>query len=285
MNMQVYGGSARFDHQQRALSEDDLRKLAPSIFATSAHESRSERFRPIPTIEVIRAMAKEGLAVVGARQARCRQEGRADYTKHLLRIRHIDGKQHQVGDTVFEALLKNANDGTCQYELMAGLFRIQCLNSLVAMETAIETIKVRHTGTVAQKVIEGTYNVIDNAPKALEAPDKWSRIMLDTGEQQAFAEAAHSLRFDDPDSLATQAIKPAALLSPRRSEDNGNDLWRTFNRVQENAIRGNLRGTGRDANNRVRNVTTRPVKGIDQDVKLNRALFTLAAKMAELKAA
>jgi hypothetical protein len=40
---------------------------------------------------------------------------------------------------------------------------------------------------------------------------------------------------------------------------------------------------GRDANNRPRRSTTREVRGIDQDVKLNKALFTLATKMAELK--
>ena len=34
-----------------------------------------------------------------------------------------------------------------------------------------------------------------------------------------------------------------------------------------------------------RRVTTREVKGIDQDVKLNRALWMLAERMAELKAA
>jgi hypothetical protein len=32
-------------------------------------------------------------------------------------------------------------------------------------------------------------------------------------------------------------------------------------------------------------MTTRPVTGIQQDVKLNRALWSLAEKMADLKAA
>src|SRR5215475_11866198 len=46
----VYGETARFD-RARALTEDELRKYAPSVFATTAHDSRSERFQPIPTIE------------------------------------------------------------------------------------------------------------------------------------------------------------------------------------------------------------------------------------------
>lgn len=51
----VYASTARFD-SARALSEDEMRRSAPSIFAVSAHESRSERFQPIPTIEVLRAL-------------------------------------------------------------------------------------------------------------------------------------------------------------------------------------------------------------------------------------
>jgi hypothetical protein len=57
-------------------------------------------------------------------------------------------------------------------------------------------------------------------------------------------------------------------------------------RVQENVIRGGLSAVARDENGRrLRRVSTRQVKGIDQDVKLNRALWQLAEKMAELKAA
>ena len=40
---------------------------------------------------------------------------------------------------------------------------------------------------------------------------------------------------------------------------------------------------GRDANGRPRRVTTREVKGIDGDVRLNRALWLLSHRMAELK--
>ena len=281
--MSYLSNPARFDGAQRALTEDELRKYAPSVFAVTAHESRSDRFSVIPTIEVIRALSREGFEVVGAEQSRCRQPGRADFTKHMLRIRQLRSGL-QVGDTVFEMKLKNANDGTCQYDLFSALFRIACLNSMVAMTSELSSVKVRHSGDVIGKVIEGTYQVIQDGQAALEAPDKWSRIQLQPEEQSIFAEQAHMLRFADNEGKVTTAIKPAQLLHARRSEDDGNDLWRTFNRVQENVIRGGQTAWGTDANNHRRRFTARPIKGIDQDVKLNRALFTLAAKMAELKA-
>jgi hypothetical protein len=66
----------------------------------------------------------------------------------------------------------------------------------------------------------------------------------------------------------------------------GNDLWKTFNRAQENVIAGGLSGLKRDENGRrVRRVSTREIKGINGNVNLNRALWTLAEKMAALKGA
>lgn len=284
--MTVYTSTARFD-TARALTEDELRKVAPSIFATSAHESRSERFQPIPTIDVLRGLMAEGFMPVGAKQSRSRDEGKADFTKHLIRMRKLDVEQkYRVGDTVCEILLKNANDGTSAYDLMAGLFRIRCMNSLVSQVSSLDSVKVRHSGDVQGKVIEGTYRVLDQAHAALAAPADWSGIRLNADENRALAEAAHVLRFGDADGETATPIKPEQLLMPRRHDDRANDLWTTFNVVQENVIRGGLRGVVRDDNGRrVRRVTTREVNGIDQDVKLNKALWIVAQAMAGHKLA
>jgi hypothetical protein len=180
--MNIYTETARFD-TGRAMTVDEMRRIAPSIFATVAHESRSERFQPIPTIEILRGLTREGFVPVGAKQSSSRIEGKAAFTKHLIRLRRVDdGKVYNVGDTVCEILLKNANDGTSAYELMAGLFRIRCLNSLVAQTGKIEEIKVRHSGDVQAKVIEGTYTVLKGAEHALSAPQDWSSLRLNDEE-------------------------------------------------------------------------------------------------------
>lgn len=285
MNMQnsVYTQTARFDTSARALTEDEMRKIAPSIFATTAHHSRSERFAPIPTIEVVRALQREDFHPVGVKQCGSRDPDKREHTKHLIRLRKLsDQAKYSVGDTVAEIILKNANDGSAAYDLLAGLFKILCLNSLVAQTDTMESLRVKHSGDVQSKVIEGTYSVLRTAVAALEAPTEWSRIDLNRDEQMAFAEAAHTVRFEDTANVA-EAIKPQQLLIARRTADQQPNLWNTFNVIQENAMRGGLSGRSRDANGRMRNRTTRPVNGIDQDVKLNRALFTLASKMAELK--
>lgn len=282
--MTICTDTARFDHA-RAMREEEMRSIAPSIFALTAHESRSDRFQPIPTIEILRALTKEGFVPVGAKQSRTRIEGKAEFTKHLIRLRRIDdGQSYSVGDNVCEILLKNANDGTSAYELMAGLFRVRCMNSLVAHLGTIEAIKVRHSGDVAAKVIEGTYRVLNEADKVLAAPQDWSSIHLNRDEQAIFADAAHLLRFGDAEGEAHTPIKPAQLLIPRRYDDRADDLWTVFNAVQENCIKGGLRGVSRDEHGRPRRIKSRAVNGIDQDIRLNKALWTLSQKMAELKA-
>ncbi len=50
-------------------------------------------------------------------------------------------------------------------------------------------------------------------------------------------------------------------------------------RIPENMMKGGLRGRNRSG----RTTTTRPVNGIDQSVKLNRALWVLAEEMRRLK--
>lgn len=281
----IYAKSARFDNAH-VLSEEELYQLAPSIFARTAHESRSERFQPIPTIDVIKGLEKEGFSVVGARQSVTRVEGKAPFTKHLLRIRKLDDDaKYSVGDTVFEMLLRNANDGTSSYELLAGLFRIRCMNSLVALSETLSSVKVRHSGNVIDNVIDGTYTVVGEAERALAAPQDWGQLQLTHGDKQALAQAAHVVRFGETEEGEQPAIQPEQLLRVRRPGDAGNDLWTVWNCTQENALRGGLHGVTVDANNRRRNTTTRAVKGIDQDLRLNKALWLIGEHFAAQKKA
>src|SRR3546814_6818217 len=67
---------------------------------------------------------------------------------------------------------------------------------------------------------------------------------------------------------------------PRRHDDSRRDLWSVFNRTQENLIKGGL--SARAANGRRQ--TTLPVQGIDNGIRLNRALWLLADGLRQLKA-
>jgi hypothetical protein len=257
-----------------------MRVLAPSIFATEGHSSRSDRFAPIPTIEVLRKIAKEGFVPVGVKQSRSRDPGRAEFTKHLIRLRRLDGKQRQVGDTVFEMLLTNANDGTARYKLMAGLWRIRCMNSLVALHEKLAATMIRHSGDAAEEVLDASFKVLELADRTLACAENWGKLQLGEPERMSFARKAHKMRWHGKDYGVASAVPPAKLLEARRDGDLGSDLWTTFNVVQENIIRGGLEGEGKDSCGRVTRYTSRPVNGIDADVTMNTELWELADGLA-----
>lgn len=273
--------------QHEALTNDQLMAVVPSVFATEAHESRSARFAPIPTIQVVEGLRREGFEPFFAQQARTRVPGKAAFTKHMLRMRHR-GLLNDNGDA-FEIILVNANDGTSAYQMLPGFFRFVCANGLFTGET-FDEVKVRHSGNAIDDVIEGAYTVLENAPLITDQVSRWKGVTLTDGEQMAIAEAAHILRFpaayaevEGEDAAPKPApIEARTLLRPLRYGDNKPDLWMTFNRVQENMIKGGQRGRTVTENGS-RRTTVRAVSGIDQNKALNRALWTLTERMAELK--
>ena len=257
------------------LSDDQIHRVAPSIFAEAPHESRSQRYAYIPTATVLTELRKEGFQPFMVTQTRTRHEDRRDYTKHMIRLRHAS--QINARGEANEIILLNSHDGTSSYQMLAGMFRFVCSNGLVCGGTVAD-VRVPHKGDVAGQVIEGAYQVLHGFDRALESRESMQAITLEEGEAEVFARAALSLKYDDPDKPAP--ITESQILMPRRFDDRRPDLWSVFNRTQENLTKGGLHG--RSANGRRQQ--TRPVQGIDSDIRLNRALWLLADGLRQLKA-
>ena len=258
---------------QQPLTNEEIAGVAPSIFATEKHDSRSERYTYIPTIDVLEKLRTEGFMPFMACQARCRDEGKREHTKHMLRLRYagqIDSSEAN------EIILLNSHDGTSSYQMLAGTFRFVCCNGMVCGDT-LNDIRVPHKGNIVDNVIEGAFRVVDDFERINGQIDGMKALPLNDGEQLAFAHAALALKYDPQTEAAP--ITEQQILAPKRREDVGDDLWKTFNRVQERMLKGGIHG--RAANGR--RTTTRAVTGIDQDIRLNRALWVLAEQMKLLK--
>ena len=131
-----------------------------------------------------------------------------------------------------------------------------------------------HKGDVVGKVIEGAYEVLGVFDRVEEKRDAMQSLLLPPPAQQALAKAAITYRFGEEH----QPVTEAQILSPRRWQDESHDLWTTYQRIQENLIKGGLCGK----NTQGKRMHTRAVKGIDSDVKLNRALWVMAENMLSL---
>jgi len=256
---------------QTELSNDAIARYAPSVMAESAHSSRGEKYTFIPTIKVIDALRKEGFQPFEVRQTKVRSAHRRDHTKHMVRLRHASSLI--TNDEVPEIVLVNSHDGTSSYQLLSGVFRFVCSNGLIAGDV-FSDIRVRHHGNVVDNVIEGATRVLENTEEIMARIDTYKAITLSESESEVFANAALQLRWDGKAPVTTEGI-----LQPFRYQDAKPDLWTTFNRVQENMIKGGV--PGRTATGR--RMSTRGVKGVNENVRLNRALWTLADQFAKLK--
>lgn len=260
---------------------DQVRVAAPSVFAQEPWERMSNKYRFFPTAHIVEALLKQNFLVVRAQQSRTRIEGKEAYTKHMLRFRPADLAEAPVDATVPEIVLTNAHDGTSAYKLSLGLFRVRCLNGLVVKSASIDDVKVRHSGreSLIHDVIEGSYRIIEESPKALAQVATFQQLQLSPPEQEVLAQAAIELRG------STLEVQPRALLAARRWEDGDyrqdRDLWRTMNVAQENLMRGGVMGRNEDGQQR----RLRGVSSVDADTKLNRALWVLTERMAQLKSA
>ena len=134
-------------------------------------------------------------------------------------------------------------------------------------------VSIRHSGFTPDQVTDASFQILDQVPQITASVDSFRARRLTPAESQAFAESAILLRYDD---LATAPIGPEKLLQTRRSEDAGDSLWNVLNRSQEALINGGLKDYSRRKTDGHRFPRTRAVTELDENIRLNKALWHLA---------
>ncbi|EAB9908870.1 DUF945 domain-containing protein [Salmonella enterica subsp. enterica serovar Javiana] len=255
--------------RDRPLTHEELMQYTPSVFGEDKHTSRSEKYSYIPTITLLDNLRREGFEPFFACQSRVRDPGRRNYTKHMLRLRRAS---QITGQQVPEIIILNSHSGESSFQLLPGMWRQVCANGLVCGQSFGE-IRVPHRGDIAEKVIEGAYDVLGVFDRVEEKREAMQSLLLPPPTQQALANAALTYRFGEEH----QPVTITQVLTPRRREDYGQDLWTVWNALQENLLKGGLPGRTVQG----KRTHTRAVNGIDGDVKLNRALWVMAEQMQQ----
>lgn len=269
-----------------ALDLDLIAQRAPAVFASEPHESRSARYEFLDTRAVLEGLIQNGFGVFEVRQGGSRIEGKREFTKHMLRLRYLgesgQGALIRGRDQVLpEIVITNAHDGTASWQMGAGCFRIVCANGLIAGDL-FDYVRIRHNRAGPEQVIEGAYRVIEQFPRMITNANEMAEIELRPEESRVFAHAAAQLRWDGD---SPPPVDSDTILRPKRAQDRNADLWTTFNVTQEHLINGGDHYRHRSAaTGRVSHRQTGQVRSIDETSRLNRALWTLAQGMADLKA-
>jgi hypothetical protein len=211
-----------------------------------------------------------GFVPVDVRQTRARRASPL-HARHMVRLRRRF-ETVKLNDSVLEVLFLNSHDGTSAYQLRMGIFRVVCTNGLIVSRGAFPAYCVPHRGNVVDEVIVGALKVTERFESLAARVERMEQRHLPKDDQVRFAEQALALRFPDP---AQSGMEPAQLLTCRRVEDLGDDLWRITNRVQENLLRGGL--SRRSASGRL--MRTRQITSIKHDIQINSQLWDLASAM------
>jgi hypothetical protein len=215
-----------------------------------------------------------GWKVVDAKEVRARKG--IGFQKHLLVFRNEDVVINGAdGDTVYpQILLTNSHDGKNSFTFTAGLFRMICENGLVVSTEQSEDVKMRHMGYTFEELQEKIKGMVERLPLTVESMNKMKQTQLNQDQAVEMAQKMISTRFNEND-LENIKIDVNELLRPIRKEDEGTDLWSTFNVVQERILEGDFNYTFG-----VKVRKARKIKNFSQDLKINKELFSIALEYA-----
>ena len=257
-----------------AISDEQLNALAPSVFASQPIAGVSDRYSFLPTSSILNGMRENGWVPVRAEQQSVRTEARRGFQKHLIRFARAEHlatwDKNQVRP---EVVLLNSHDKSSAYQLHCGLFRLVCLNGMVVSDGTFARISIKHSGFNPDSVIEASFDVLEAVPRIMDKVKLFQDRILTDAERLALATGAATYRWEDPNKAP---VNPSMLLNPRRYGDGAKDLWTTLNTVQENITRGGQRDYSRRRPDGSRMPKSRAIKGIDEDMKLNKALWQMA---------
>jgi hypothetical protein len=175
-------------------------------------------------------------------------------------------------DSIPEVVLWNAHDGTGAYQLRLGCLRVVCLNGLIVSMGAFPSVRVAHRGNIVDEVVTSALEISERFGVLAGQVERMENRQLQKDEQLVFAERALAIRFPDP---AQGGLLPAQLLTCRRVEDVGSDLWTCLNKVQENLLRGGLSRLTASG----RRIRTRRITSIAEDVRINGRIWDLAEEV------
>jgi hypothetical protein len=276
-----------------------------SLNATSPAPWASEFYKQVNTMDVVNMFSNAGWLPVQAKEQRVVKTEKYGFQKHMVRFRHAGGDfglPMHVGDLFPEIVMTNAHDTSSAYRLLFGIFRLACTNGLIVSESTFNLISIPHRGIDAKSISEVTERFAASAPRLLNSMGKYQDIILTPNEQGIYARSALVAKQNPPEEdpvvklddnmlkIGDRVFDTKRLLMPMRPADSSPTLWNTMNIVQEKLTKGVKHGEGlyemnRGPRSRSSRRAVRPINSIDENIRVNRALWNLMEEMAKQKSA
>jgi hypothetical protein len=256
----------------KVLSQEEIQKLAPSIYTEQGSSNTSEKYVHIPTSKVVSDMELLGWEVVDAKEVKVRKQTKAGYQKHLVVFRNQDVSiNNGDNDVVFpQILLTNSHNGMNPFTFTAGLFRFICSNGLVISTQEFENVKIRHYGYSFEELQETVKQMVLKLPLTVESMNKMQATELGMDQMLDFAKKALEVRHPVVEGKRIE-VDLMELLRPYRDEDKGSSVWKVYNVLQEKITGGDYFYATKKSKRKSRNL-----KSFTKDMEVNQKLFDLA---------
>lgn len=211
------------------MTAEQIKTLAPSVFATSPSPKLSDKYTFVPTFEILENFEMEGWKVSTARQT-----GKGEFAKHEVRLRN--GQLPQVGDSLVEAIISNSHNGMSTLQISTGLHRLVCANGLTVPTSVSDNISIRHMRMDLGEIRRVTDAFAERLPIIDRSISKMETTFLTDEKAMDFLDKASFLRWMHTSKPVNLNLED--LLVPERTADVGNSVWKTFNIIQEKFVRG-----------------------------------------------
>jgi hypothetical protein len=241
-----------------------------AVSATNKRDTLSDAYSFIPTTEVIDVLASKGWHPVAAHAVKPRQAENALTVKHSIDFEH--DTLSDIGESErFRVKVLNSHNGLSSFQFFTGVFRTLCANGLIA-GLAVPQFKVRHVGFTHDKVLVALEGTLQNTETVVQTIVRMKNAHIGGDQLRAIAGTVR-------ETLETN-YDFNTLFRARRYQDATTDVWATFNRVQENIIKGGAQALIIDKDGRPQLRTQRAIKSIDRQIKVNRVLWDLFEREA-----
>ncbi len=212
--------------------------LCPAIGADAPSPKVSAKYHYISTQDVLNHALSSGWSITGAKQEKATNFGRHAVTlvpTALLSNPHPEGYP--------QVIITNSHDKTKRFQMMMGFFRLVCSNGLIAPTGITEGIKLVHRFSDDRQatLTESLHNSLEAFPLMYDKVGQFQDRTLSNEEKLELANFAQKVRFRY--RAIPKSYNTDNLLEPCRMQDEGDDLWKTFNVIQENMMKGG-RGMG-----------------------------------------
>ena len=209
----------------------------------------------IPTLDLVTKLQDEGWRLSGVAEHRSKNR---KITNNYVQLQHPDfAIQNKQGkDEAFTSItIKNSCNGAQPLQMSLGMFRQVCSNGLVGFDQHAETERIKHIAVNASNLDRFVISMNSKVNKLLTEVNEMKHKGLSIEDMRKLALEAAKLRYNNLDDVNIDD-----LLAINRVEDESNDLWTVFNRIQENL--------------------THDVSNMNEDIRLNQQLFSLVESFA-----